>query len=150
MPASSPAPPPRRSPLLAALDDHRSALLAVTQAVTRDGSGLRGRLDGLGDSGGLALHDGHLMIGHDARPVPAPPPRRSPLLAALDDHRSALLAVTQAVTDYVQAEEDGSTLSNSVAVSARWPARLAASARLAGVSASRALSAATTAARSWP
>jgi hypothetical protein len=28
------------------------------------------------------------------------------LLAALDDHRSALLAVTQAVTDYVQAEED--------------------------------------------
>ena len=47
--------------------------------------------------------------------LPAPPPmlalpapkRPSPLLAAIEDHRSANLAVNQAVRDYVQAEEDG-------------------------------------------
>lgn len=47
-----------------------------------------------------------------ALPAPAPvlalpaPRGPSPLLAAIEDHRCALLAVTQAVTDYVRAEED--------------------------------------------
>ncbi|SFV14482.1 hypothetical protein SAMN02799631_05880 [Methylobacterium sp. 174MFSha1.1] len=48
-------------------------------------------------------------------PLPAPPaavlalpaPKgQNPLLAAIEDHRSANLAVNQAVRDYVQAEED--------------------------------------------
>ncbi|BCM88125.1 hypothetical protein [Methylobacterium indicum] len=38
--------------------------------------------------------------------LPAPK-RPSPLLAAIEDHRSANLAVNQAVRDFVQAEEDG-------------------------------------------
>ncbi|UHC20458.1 hypothetical protein LRS73_35595 (plasmid) [Methylobacterium currus] len=46
-----------------------------------------------------------------AAPVPMltlpAPSRPSPLLAAIEDHRSANLAVEQAVRDYVQACEDG-------------------------------------------
>lgn len=46
----------------------------------------------------------------EAAPVPmlalAAPRRPSPLLAAIEEHRSANLAVMQAVRDYVQARED--------------------------------------------